>query len=190
MGKKLDVQKVVYGVIERDKAKYEIKLYLVSVLTGEVVRKHTMDVHGPMKDVMDYGMMKATRGLIGSVVSKEEITRDHENDPLKRRKIKTIVASSLAAVGVGTGGASIYFWIKKGENKTAAENELLLHEKVKYEKKERDAFEKAGALTGAATVFVSSALITALVNPKGNKRVSVNGYLSRKQSALALNVSF
>ncbi|GAG02078.1 unnamed protein product, partial [marine sediment metagenome] len=57
VGESLMVQKVIFGTIRQKGGEFKIKLEMVDVQTGDIVKKSTHSVQGGYKDVVSNGIM-------------------------------------------------------------------------------------------------------------------------------------
>ncbi len=141
VGEALRVQKVIFGTVRQKGGEFKIKLEMVDVQTGNIVRKSTHNVQGGYKDLVSHGIMKATRALIGSVFDQSDGIESSKGPSTSKRAVRLVSGMVCAATAVGFGGASAYHW--KAENtRTAA------------------------IFTGCSGVFLTTSIILFVIKPK------------------------
>ena len=165
---------------------------MVDVATGEVVRKNSHTVEGSFTSVLQTGMMKATRGLIGSVYTYQDAESIRSESLAKRKTMKTVFAILSAVTSTGFGGACAYYWSEKEKFSDLAGTASTPIQKSRYEDDEKTAAVLAGVFTGLSGAFLTTSIILFVVKPEGGekKKVSLNTLISPAMSAVSLSFSF
>jgi len=148
VGEALRVQKVIFGTVRQKGGVFKIRLEMVDVQTGDIVRKSTHSVQGGYKNVVSNGIMKATRALIGSVFAQSDGIENSSSTPARKNAIRLATGMICAAAAVGFGGSSAYYWNEKN-TRTAA------------------------ILTGCSGAFLTTSIILFVIRPKNRSGSTV-----------------
>ncbi len=177
IGELLGAQKVIFGTIKRKDAEFKITLKMADVKTGDIIRKSSLSVAGNYNDVLTKGMMRVTRGLIGTFFSKHEIAGSKSSSSTRGRNVTKISAVFCAGACVGFGSASAYYWSRK--KRFEDENQEVVDE----------ATVRGAVFTAASAASLVTSIILFVIKPK-NSNVSVNTNISPEYSAVSVTCSF
>ncbi len=190
VGKGLGVEKVIFGEVKMGENKNQITLKMADVLTQKMIKRSSINIEGTLKNVLASGILKATRGLVGSFIGKQGLSTQSKKYT-KKRNVRLVSAILCAATGTGFGGACGYYWSEKKKYiDLIAKSTYPL--KDKYKQEEDDATKTAAIFTGTSVAFFTSSIILFLIMPedKQNKSVSINPSISPDNCGVTVSFSF
>ena len=158
---------------------------MVNIETGEIARSTSLDFKGTVEEILTRGIIIAVKQLMGEVQATEEVVRN----PVK---VKTAFAVANAIVGVGSGGACLFFWIKKADYNEKYSNAFSQDDMDTFKDKENNAYTLAGIFTGVAGVTIPASIILFALRKKTKKKpdVSINTFISPEFSNISISCAF
>ena len=189
IGQLLGVRNIVFGNIGKVGKMYSISLKMVNVETGEIEKSTSLDFKGTIEDILTKGIIQAVQQLMEkskpSLTLAEQVTR-------RRTALKTTFAIISAAVGIGSGAASVYFWSEKANYYDKYKNSPSQPQIDEYYSKGNDAYTYAGIFTGVSAVCIPTSIILFVLRTKGKKKpdVSINTHIGPGIGILSFSYAF